>query len=472
MAVDLQASFERCCRLCAEEQEVTIMIFSAEAEAMLLQNKLNHYLLIEVDEDDKLPKNICLKCCTKLQTVCEFIDTARKSQEVLLKSSLLLEQYNINKCEGVNLNKPIKSESDAHSDDDSKFTGMEVSVDPMMVLQNSDEALSPINDENSTITEDVTHLYTVDSENLSIKLIRKGDSQCETKSNSDDGKKDSSLKPFPCTTCDRSFFTELALKNHSWIHYNDEKPHKQYKCSSCEEDFDLKYDFIQHLKQHKTMGLCQLCGRSFRTEKNLDAHMSAHLSSGKSYTCKVCGRSYSTMSNLRTHSITHSNERPYHCHLCKKSFKRNQDLKFHINQHTGAKPYKCPFCEKSFASSGNCYSHRSRMHPGKCLDNKMRRRNTSREYNQVLTTRPIAPKPPLIAVRGIFKYQCTMCDHSFMKRDNFTYHMYQHTGEKPFQCSFCNEKFVTRRGLLLHHDKEHPSKNRPLALLTKNILLK
>lgn len=41
-------SFERCCRLCAEEQEVTIMIFSEEAEAMLLQNKLNKYLLIEV----------------------------------------------------------------------------------------------------------------------------------------------------------------------------------------------------------------------------------------------------------------------------------------------------------------------------------------------------------------------------------------------------------------------------------------
>lgn len=40
--------FERYCRLCAEEQEVTVMIFSEEAESMLLQNKLNKYLLIEV----------------------------------------------------------------------------------------------------------------------------------------------------------------------------------------------------------------------------------------------------------------------------------------------------------------------------------------------------------------------------------------------------------------------------------------
>ncbi|KAJ8886201.1 hypothetical protein PR048_012410, partial [Dryococelus australis] len=36
---------------------------------------------------------------------------------------------------------------------------------------------------------------------------------------------------------------------------------------------------------------------------------------------------------------------------------------FHINQHTGARPYQCPYCPKAFASSGNCFSHRKRMHP-------------------------------------------------------------------------------------------------------------
>lgn len=50
----LKESFERCCRLCADEQDVTIMIFSQEAEAILLQNKLNKYLLIEVSLFDFL----------------------------------------------------------------------------------------------------------------------------------------------------------------------------------------------------------------------------------------------------------------------------------------------------------------------------------------------------------------------------------------------------------------------------------
>lgn len=113
------------------------------------------------------------------------------------------------------------------------------------------------------------------------------------------------------------------------------------------------------------------------------------------------------------------------------------DLQFHINQHTGDKPYQCPFCDKSFASSGNCYSHRSRMHPGRRVDGKIRRRipvstgalqTRPVSNNLILNPRPIAPKPSSattpraqqVTVKGIFKYQCNLCNHSFLKRDNFT----------------------------------------------------
>ncbi|XP_045448628.1 zinc finger protein 266-like [Melitaea cinxia] len=462
MAVSLE-TFERCCRLCAEEQEVTIMIFSEEAEAMLLQNKLNKYLLIEVDEDDRLPKNICIKCCSKLQTVCEFIDTARKAQDVLQNRSLILEQ-NVDNIK--NSKTKIKEETDCS--DEIKFTSMEVSVDPMMVLQSSEDSILPdVEDNSESVEQDVTYLHGVDGEDVTIKLIKKGDKSCDPS----DDKKDLS-KPFQCKTCNRGFFTELALKNHFWTHYNDNRVIKSQKCATCGDTFEYKSELMLHLKKHRTAGMCKICGRVFRTERNLAAHLAAHTSSSsKSYTCKVCGRSYNTSSNLKTHSVTHSSERPYKCPYCKKCFKRNQDLKFHINQHTGAKPYKCPFCEKSFASSGNCYSHKNRMHPGRRVEGKKRRPVVSRE-NKSLQLASLVPKAPLTSIKACLKYQCTLCDHSFVRRDNYTYHMYQHTGEKPFQCSFCSEKFVTRRGLLLHHDKTHPGKDRPLALLSRNALLK
>ncbi|XP_026739444.1 zinc finger protein 567-like isoform X2 [Trichoplusia ni] len=455
------------------------MIFSEEAEAMLLQNKLNNYLLIEVEEHDKLPKHICIQCCTKLQTVCDFIDTARKAQEELLKRSIMLGQVVPKDCVISLVTEEVKPDVEENSDSEDKYVEIEVSVDPMMVLQNCEDSFSPSCYDHDTHMGDVTYLHGLDTENVTIKLIKKDDTQCsisdDDKRQSDDGDEDQKgmgIKPFPCPTCTRSFHTELALKNHNWVHTCETKTDKQYKCNTCSESFEYKYNFISHLKEHRANGLCQICGRMFRSEKTYVAHMSVHLPSTTSFTCKICGRSYNTWGGLKTHSVTHSTERPYQCHFCKKTFKRNQDLKFHINQHTGAKPYKCPFCEKSFASSGNCYSHRSRMHPGKQPEGHIRKWNIA--PREPLTLRPIAPKPSnyTTAINGIVKYKCSLCDHSFAKKDNYTCHMYQHTGEKPFHCSFCSDKFMTRRGLLIHHDNKHPGKDRPLALISKNLLLK
>ncbi|KAJ8736230.1 hypothetical protein PYW08_006886 [Mythimna loreyi] len=471
-----EESFDRCCRLCAEEQDVTIMIFSQEAEAMLLQNKLNKYLLIEVDEDDKLPKNICIQCCTKLQSVCDFIDTARKAQDVLLQRSFMMDQIIPNKCM-ISL---VKSEEKpVLEDDNDKYTEMEVSVDPMIVLQNSEATLSP-NYEHSSSMNDVTYLHGLDTENVTIKLIKKGDSHSDsedeekedvtkTPESSDD---DKMVKPFQCNSCERSFCTDLALKNHTWIHIPDNNDDKNYTCHTCSVAFFYKYDLISHLKNHRTNGVCQICGRMFRSERTYVAHMSVHLPSSKAYTCKVCCRSYNTWGGLKTHSVTHSSDRPYTCEVCMKTFKRNQDLKFHMNQHTGAKPYKCPFCDKCFASSGNCYSHRSRMHPEKKQEQSIKR-TIAAASPPVL--RPIAPKPKtdngptynnLTTINGVIKYKCHLCEHSFVKKENFNYHMFQHTGEKPFKCTYCSEEFVTRRGLLIHHDNKHPGKNRPQGLNT------
>lgn len=98
-------------------------------------------------------------------------------------------------------------------------------------------------------------------------------------------------------------------------------------------------------------------------------------------------------------------------------------FQFHMNQHTGAKPYKCPFCDKSFASSGNCYSHRNRMHPEEKQGVTVRNIVPASPP----TLRPIAPKPDpkkspyhnLTSINGIIKFKCHLCEHSFVKKENF-----------------------------------------------------
>lgn len=172
----------------------------------------------------------------------------------------MIDQITAEECMAVGI-KDIKSELYMESDDEGKFTEMEVSVDPMVVLQNSEEPLSPDNEESSPVMEDVTHLHQVDSETVTIKLIRKGDRVSEDEDDKKDGSDGLTPKPFPCITCKRSFYTELALKNHSWIHVNEEKSTSRFRCHTCNDGFDFKSNLIAHLKTHRTSGVCQFCGR-------------------------------------------------------------------------------------------------------------------------------------------------------------------------------------------------------------------
>ncbi|XP_045493817.1 zinc finger protein 182-like [Colias croceus] len=433
---------ERCCRLCAKEKETTIMIFGAEAASMQLQNKMNKYLLIEIERDDNLPKSICIECCRQLQNVCEFIDLARNAQETLLKLSM--ELYD-------------------RTDEDISISQTNPDMTRISTKQNV-----VIGKKDST---EITYLNSADGENVTITRLYYNNPTLKVDDENTDAQ-----KPFPCKSCHRKFLSEIALKNHMWSHLSPGEAGKPYTCTICDKAFEFKTEFMTHIKQHNGTRKCAMCKRSFRSEKNLNAHMTIHFSNKKLYTCNKCGRSYATRSTFRNHNISHSNERPHHCTMCKKSFKRFQELRFHMNKHTGAKPFKCPVCNKGFASSGNCYAHKSRMHPTATVQESSKNRKKQTEvsvFSESLYLRPIAPKEKTDkTTNGPFKYQCQLCSHTFNKKDNFTYHMYKHTGIKPFHCIHCTEKFVTRRGLYLHYEKYHPGKDRPLGLFSKNVQLK
>ncbi|KAJ8926929.1 hypothetical protein NQ314_020781 [Rhamnusium bicolor] len=283
---------------------------------------------------------------------------------------------------------------------ESEVTEMEVRVDPMIILQ-------CCLDENNTDN---------DEEKASDREDVPSDPECsflvENLSETENYQKN--RKPYSCSLCSRSFTSELALQNHLWSHstypkrilnsFNnvqeikptiqfqvdkqiersdsssndrdegeesdddvdtgeDEYRNNKFSCPICGKVISTKGNLKVHLETHRPKGRygCDICGRIFKTQCNLYRHKEYH--GGIQYPCGVCGRVYPTNSTLRAHSITHSDLRPHKCPLCDKTFKRNQDLKFHINQHTGARPYQCPYCPKAFASSGNCFSHRKRMHP-------------------------------------------------------------------------------------------------------------
>ncbi|KAK6618234.1 hypothetical protein RUM44_002685 [Polyplax serrata] len=316
-----------------------------------------------------------------------------------------------------------EQESEAEENSDIEITEMEVKVDPTLYFSNASQSGNEIEqdsqDGHDSLTVDGSMNSNSNSDNSMNKgqILTDGDKKGADKNKSSGDNRPlvmtrlqqkmnpviASLKlgkPYKCTLCPRSFITDIGLQNHLWSHlpkarksqsnggiiipkkidledcqvYSSngvlhtaqpsENPHLlKYVCPICGKKISTKGNLKVHLETHRPKGKygCDICGRVFKTAANLFRHKDYH--GGVQFPCPVCGRVYPTNSTLRAHSITHSDLRPHKCPLCSKTFKRNQDLKFHINQHTGARPYQCPYCPKAFASSGNCFSHRKRMHP-------------------------------------------------------------------------------------------------------------
>ncbi|KAG7199345.1 hypothetical protein KM043_018191 [Ampulex compressa] len=271
---------------------------------------------------------------------------------------------------------------------------MEVKVDPMLFLQCGMEQSADEDSESSEVDQkvkiDSPETVSLAKKSVEVTDEKKGGVNIKSQEESEESLSNVATKPHECTICARSFISQIGLQNHLWSHLprdrrfdgkailrsqqvyssngvlhmnTDNNSSGNFICPICSKKISTKGNLKVHLETHRPKGKygCDICGRIFKTQSNLFRHKEYH--GGIQFPCNVCGRVYPTNSTLRAHSITHSDLRPHACPLCDKTFKRNQDLKFHINQHTGARPYQCPYCPKAFASSGNCFSHRKRMHP-------------------------------------------------------------------------------------------------------------
>lgn len=300
--------FESLCRICTNKSE-GISIFSKEGKEIDLEEKIKKFLYITVSEEDVLPKTVCTICTSKLDGIHEFARMASLTQIKLVEMmgsgesppSPPEDEGTDDSVKGSLLHSILTKEKN-----EPDVTELEVTVDPMLFLADQED-------------EEFE------------KNSPEPDSSSRSESNSEEDNSSAQLiegKPYQCTVCPRGFNSDLSLKNHLW----------------------------GHLSMRKILASSDLNLNRFHVETKHRVYSTQCL-------CTVCGRVYPTRSTLRAHQITHSNLRPHKCSLCEKTFKRNQDLKFHINQHTGERPYRCPYCPKAFASSGNCFSHRKRMHP-------------------------------------------------------------------------------------------------------------
>ncbi|KAK9869614.1 hypothetical protein WA026_003360 [Henosepilachna vigintioctopunctata] len=282
------------------------------------------------------------------------------------------------------------------------------------------------------------------------------------------------LKVHKCEVCQKGFSRANHLKRHLLSH-SVEKPHI---CEICTKCFNRKDHLTQHLKLHlkssdevcdicfkpfhradhlakhkaskhgigeKIMGEkkfeCDVCQKSFTTEKYRDVHVKGHMGM-KKFPCKVCEKTFISKSHLNEHQKFHNeHSKKFLCSECGQRFIRNDYLVIHMRRHRGEKPFKCKFCGKGFPRTTDLTVH-ERYHTGEkthlCT---ICGRGFGRAYNLTVHMRTHTGEKP---------YQCTYCDAAFAQGNDLKAHVRRHTGER-FQCELCTESFLM--GYLLTQHK-------------------
>lgn len=202
----------------------------------------------------------------------------------------------------------------------------------------------------------------------------------------------------------------------------------QLTCDNCCMTYPTSSALAHHqAKVHGQDRECDICNKTFRTQKAIRRHMRIHLAL-KPHTCSECQASFADPSNLRKHMKKHTGElrsvegKPLTCKDCGKRFKWASSLTKHRKHHTG-RGLRCNQCPKVFVEANALLRH-ARTHSGET------------------------------------PHVCSVCGHGFSQESNLRRHMLTHTQEKPFSCGLCPKTFRQRHHLTDHmktHTKERES---------------
>ena len=133
--------------------------------------------------------------------------------------------------------------------------------------------------------------------------------------------------PLPCPDCTRVFISPQTLAKHRYTHAD-----YMYECEDCGHGFIFKSQLESHRKVHLKMAgfVCfkPKCGKCFKRELELNAHLIVH--DKKDIKCEHCDYSNPDICNDRAHGKVHSDRLPYHCPLCQKGCKWQQQKQRHL----------------------------------------------------------------------------------------------------------------------------------------------
>jgi len=141
---------------------------------------------------------------------------------------------------------------------------------------------------------------------------------------------------YACDVCGERFFVHGHMKRHLYSHTGI-KPHAcRWKCGAIFASYGgrMKHERAQHSDNPYKLD-CDICGRPFRFERELDKHKLTHLSPQErmAYRCSFCGIIFDSISHRERHEQRHKDNDTFQCEDCSKMFKNEKNLRHHYKTH-------------------------------------------------------------------------------------------------------------------------------------------
>ena len=195
---------------------------------------------------------------------------------------------------------------------------------------------------------------------------------------------------------------------------------------------------------------CTTCGKSFGSQLKLKYHMRTH-TKNQVVECPVCNKKLSAPKYLKSHMNIHTGHRPFICHICGKSFTssdscRSRVRNVHPKDSSGPreKRFKCTFCDHTTFSQHLLRKHVTMRHTEKA--------HACTECDKHFPFAYMLKDHMRLHTGQSFK--CDVCLKEFTDGAYFKKHLAYHTSEKKHQCPNCGKAFH-RKGNLTAHMRIH-----------------
>ena len=182
-----------------------------------------------------------------------------------------------------------------------------------------------------------------------------------------------------CKFCSIQFPNKSSLGHHMRGHLDGENLRQSFYCNVCSQNFDSKTSLGIHVKKHHRLDnhSCPVCQKQFLNGDTFNRHMSVHLDNKRqTLLCDLCPKTFSSQKHLTNHRRNHSRDKSdltrhmipqlssdqskLYCYQCLQQYDTISDYTLHMQQHEGS--HTCAICSQVFSFKSNLKRHVIQYH--------------------------------------------------------------------------------------------------------------